>query len=390
MGRRPKISKSSLIIGKQRTINQYFNSYSKPKAKSYKKKPIEINDDESYILPSNPEETDEISSLEDEEIDSQLNRSIIELNEDKKQPKVIRTQRKIRRRKYRKRKNLGDKFAIKRKRGRKRIKDIIERKKKITELKEDKKEKGKEKENVNTFQELNDCYNRLNDLISNYSFSDITDAVIKLNNNIPAEESDPNEKQLFREIKKIISVIYKKEDIIMMCLSILSSKNPQIEKETQIEEEETQNVENTQNKANSNDNDEIDISIDEKDPISQGKEKKHREKKEFINGFELTNQPLYKFGLHFFKTKKGVYIYDPRTGQKRNCLTLYCRRNQVGCKAKCVIFSNSNDVIVKGNHNHKGIPYDSFYKNYPELKNKNWEHVQIVKESGKDFIVKQN
>ena len=99
MGRRPKISKSSLIIGKQRTINQYFNSYSKPKAKSYKKKPIEINDDESYILPSNPEETDEISSLEDEEIDSQLNRSIIELNEDKKQPKVIRTQRKIRRRK---------------------------------------------------------------------------------------------------------------------------------------------------------------------------------------------------------------------------------------------------------------------------------------------------
>ena len=167
-----------------------------------------------------------------------------------------------------------------RKRGRKRIKDIIERKKKITELKEDKKEKGKEKENVNTFQELNDCYNRLNDLISNYSFSDITDAVIKLNNNIPAEESDPNEKQLFRDIKKITSVIYKKEDIIMMCLSILSSKNPQIEKETQIEEEETQNVENTQNKANSNDNDEIDISIDEKDPISQGKEKKHREKKE--------------------------------------------------------------------------------------------------------------
>ena len=132
---------------------------------------------------------------------------------------------------------------------------------------------------MNTFQELNDCYNRLNDLISNYSFSDITDAVIKLNNNIPAEESDPNEKQLFRDIKKITSVIYKKEDIIMMCLSILSSNNPQIEKETQIEEEETQNVENTQNKANSNDNDEIDISIDEKERNGENQRKRTKRKR---------------------------------------------------------------------------------------------------------------
>ena len=32
---------------------------------------------------------------------------------------------------------------------------------------------------------------------------------------------------------------------------------------------------------------------------------------------------------------------------------------------------------------------NSFYKNYPELKNKKWEHVQIVKKEGKDLIIIQ-
>ena len=94
--------------------------------------------------------------------------------------------------------------------------------------------------------------------------------------------------------------------------------------------------------------------------------------------------------MHFFNCDKCIYQYDPPVGVKRQTLTLYCRnRTATGCRAKCVVYSYTNDVTIKGEHNHEGITKKLFYDSYPELKNKDWEHAQIVKEDGEDIIIKQ-
>ena len=69
---------------------------------------------------------------------------------------------------------------------------------------------------------LDDCYEKLDGLISKNGFTKIGYIILKLLNDI--NENDKDDDKLFNEIKNIISNISNKESIIMMCLSILSSK----------------------------------------------------------------------------------------------------------------------------------------------------------------------
>ena len=343
----------------QKTISQYFKNSQKPRIRrKLKVKKPSKEDDSSYILPSNTDETDDFDKLdlEEETIDSQLNSPVIDLTDDddeqeaksvKKYPKY---QKRIRTSKSSKKSKGRQTIA---KRGRRRSV----------------KKKG---ENMNSFAELNHCYNKLSDLISQYNFSDIADVILKLNNDIKRHPSDKEENALFKEFKKINSVIKKKDDITMMCLSILNSQKNSNE--------------------NNKDNNKCE-KFKEEEPIAPVKSKKKEPKDEkdvsFLESLKGMNQSNYKYGLHFFNSKNGVYIYDPKPGKKTESLTMYCKKYTLGCRAKCVIYNNSNDVTMKGAHNHPGTPYNSFCRTHPEFKNKNWEHAQAIEENGKDIIIKQ-
>ena len=343
----------------QKTISQYFKKSQKPRIRrKLKPKKPSKDDDSSYVLPSNTDETDDFDKidLEEETIESQINSTVIDLTEDdepkeksvKKYPKYPKMKRIIKSSKKRKgRKSIAMKWRRRR----------------------NEKKKG---ENMNSFAELNHCYNKLSDLIAQYNFSDIADVILKINNDIKKSSSDKDENTIFNEFKKINSVIKKKDDIIMMCLSILNSRKD--------------------NQENNKDNNEYE-KVKEEEPIApvKSKKKESTEKNEvsFVDSFKEMEQSNYRYGLHFFNSKNGVYIYDPKPGKKTESLTLYCKKYTLGCRAKCVIYNNSNDVTMKGTHNHSGTSYNSFCQIHPELKNKNWEHAQAIEENGKVIIIKQ-
>ena len=99
----------------------------------------------------------------------------------------------------------------------------------VSVTKKDKKTQRNEREIINkelannTMTEIEDCYKTLKELISNYSFNQISEIIIKIINDIDIED---NNDEFYQKIKKITSKIHKKETIPMMCLNILSSKIP--------------------------------------------------------------------------------------------------------------------------------------------------------------------
>ena len=395
MGRRPLRKRHSLKPN-QKTICHYFKKRPsiRMKKKFYKKNNFK-RDDESYILPSNIEDSDDYSKLDldDETVDSQLRAPLVYLDGKNKKSKEVKI--KVSRRKRKAYKPVIHRMEKpKRKRGRPRKINIENTEIKTSEEKN---------ENVNNFEELNFCYNELSELISEYPFSDVADVIIKLSNDIKMNDSDKTEKTLFNKIGKINSVIKNKQDINTMCLSILATK---ISKNELIKD-------NNINKSN-----DINVNIPEEKPqeINPGETKrkegnpikenpkeekpkyqnrvsslnKNSKVRKVLNSFKVLNQSIHKFGMHFFNCDKCIYQYDPPVGVKRQTLSLYCRnRTATGCRAKCVVYSYTNDVTIKGEHNHEGITKKLFYDSYPELKNKDWEHAQIVKEDGEDIIIKQ-
>ena len=333
--------------------NKKYPKLQKKRGRKPKKPPNE--DDDSYILPSKTEETVDFDALdlEDETIESQLNSPIIDLTDDESKVKNIKKIRTFRTMK----------------KASKRRNDIPATVKKMRKKRTTKK-KG---ENMNSFAELNHCYNKLSDLISEYNFSDIADVILKLNNDIEKDISDSTEMTLFREFKKINTIIKKKEDITMMCLSILASKN----NNTEISID------------NNKDNNDSKKAKEEKPIIEIKNEKKETKPKLFMNSLKEMKSSKYIFDFHYYNSKNGVYIYAPKVNDRIQSVTMICRRNPLGCKAKCVIYRNSDDVTMKGTHNHPGINFNYFCKLHPEFKNKDWEHVQVIKENGEEIIIKQ-
>lgn len=353
MGKR-LITKKLPLTRDQQTIPHYFNNYIKQKRKRGRPRKNPKEDDESYILPSKTDDTVDFDSLdlEDESIESQLNSPIIDLTEEEK-PKETTPK------KYPKVRTL---------------KSVKKAEKKLKNSKIKRKRMVRKKgENMNSFAELNHCYNKLTDLIGEYNFSDIADVTLKLNNDIEKDKTDSTEITLFQELKKINNIIKKKEDIIMMCLSILASKKDKKENSS---------------KVNKDNNDSP--KFKEEKPLNLfTNEKKEIKEKSFINSFKEIKSSNYKLGPHFYNAKNGVFIYDPRDKDNQQSVTMYCKKKSLGCKAKCVIYKNSNDVTMRESHNHPGFSYNHFCKIHPEFKNKDWEHVQVIKEKGEEINIIQ-
>lgn len=288
------------------------------------------------------------------------------------------------------------------------------------------------KKNLNTIKEIDICYQKLNDLFLKYSFTEISKILIELFNNIDKNENDNNE--LFQKIKNIASKL-NKGTITMICLSILSSKIPMINninisdknnkrKNNSYKNEKKEDILNKRKKKNNlmldlnkgknvnnktinkemnysteeiydyndDDNSEFLSLKEERKSIKYYEYKRNRGLKiEIVNSFR--NMPIKKYLLykHYYNDNKIIHCFNSKTAIPRWSSTLFCLKNSRGCKAKCIVKSNCNRVKVIGEHNHSnGISHMIFYQNFPFLKNKEWKHIQIIKEKEKKIIICQS
>ena len=251
----------------------------------------------------------------------------------------------------------------------------------------------KEIKRANTISELNFCYKELDDIISKYPFFEIAQIILKINNDI--NDEDNNNKELYEKIKKITSIIKDKNNITLMCLSILSSKSLLNDHINQIEESfiEINDIEEIEKEKNEED---IKIEDGKKDnDVTKAKAErkgKNMEKEinenNFFKGFKFKKNK-YLFGKHFYKYKENIYCYVPKTIKPSRFVSVYCLHRYQGCKAKIIVYRNSDYVSVIGTHKHRSRSSTEFYKKYPFLKNVEWKHIQIIKEGGKELVVLQ-
>ena len=244
------------------------------------------------------------------------------------------------------------------------------------------KKKKKNITNTNTPFELEYCYKKLNKMISKYSFEKISEILIRMNNNIDMEE-DESEKELLKKIKTITSIIKKKQDITLMILRIMSKQNMEFYQECinlhsrsnidKKEDEEVKWIKKSKNKKSKECKEHnIKKEIKQEDVLEENednkKEKKDKEK----------NQKSIIFKEHYHNDGDHIYCYKPRKIKKSSSrCSLYCdyRKNGTMCKAKCIVYTNSNYVDFSGNHDHNGVSKKYFYKMYPYLENTAWQDI---------------
>ena len=245
----------------------------------------------------------------------------------------------------------------------------------------------------NTLSEINNCYSKLNGLISKYSISKVVQIILKLINGSQEDFKDNN--QLFKKIKTITDTIENKNTITIMCLSILSTKcglnennNQKIKKEKYIQLSESQNNIKSYENDNDNDNDNDEQS---NGLINGGYDEFEEKQLVLINGFHC-KKDLLVFGTHYYNDGINIYSFVPRNSKPTTYVTAYCsKKYRKNCEAKIIVKRNSTKPMLFGNHNHiKGISKSFFYSKYPLLKDKEWKHVQIIKGIKKDKVIIQS
>jgi hypothetical protein len=246
--------------------------------------------------------------------------------------------------------------------------------------------------NTNTPFELEYCYKKLNKMISKYSFAKISEILIRMNNDIDIEE-DESEKELLKKIKKITSIIKKKQDITLMILRIMSKQNMEFFKECinlhsnidKKEGEEAKLIEKSKNKKIKEGKEHnIKKEIKEEDVLEENEDNKNDNKEK--------SQKSIIFKEHYHNDGAHIYCYKPRKIKKSSSrCSLYCdfKKNEKMCKAKCIVYTNSNYVDFSGNHDHNGVSKKYFYKMYPCLENTAWQDIQVIVENGKDVMKRQ-
>ena len=254
------------------------------------------------------------------------------------------------------------------------------------------KNKTKEQKSLD-LSKIDNCYKKLSNLISKYDFKKIGFTIVKLFNGI--DDHDKDDDKLYNEIKNIISNINNKESIVMMCLSILSSKNllnNKIAENPKVNEKQDQKNEIHEIVNLSNSNLELNNFYEASEEIEAKKEgKRQNEEITFIIGMENFKDKHYSFGKHYYNNNNQIYCFFPKTTKFEHCLTLYCCRRFEECKVTCVVKKKSKKVKINGTHNHnQGISKLSFYSQYPGLTNKEWEHIQIFKGKNKEIVVVQS
>jgi hypothetical protein len=207
---------------------------------------------------------------------------------------------------------------------------------------------------------LNYCYNELEKIIDNYSFFEVSKLILKVANEM-AEDNDDNH-ELYQQLKNISSNIKNKANLALICLSILSSKV------------QFKNGEKRKNKI----------------------KKRNLSKKEkgtpIIKKTVKNSEQKYIFGSHYYKLNDNIYCYKNKSLRPSYKSTLYCeKRDGKECEAYIKVNTDSNDILLFGDHNHEGISENSFYKRFPTFKDKIWNHIQLIKnDNNEEEIIYDN
>ena len=262
----------------------------------------------------------------------------------------------------------------------------------------------KENKNGNTYTELKNCYHELEKIMSKYSFLDIAKIILKINNGIMDKSNENHE--LYKKLEIISSMINKKDNITLMCLSILYSKNHCKNAKKEEEERSKGNKKNNRKIEDKKEDKKENKKEDKKEDKDDKEEKvKRRHTRERFNGNKIMNKDMtrlikrikrkekepYIFREHFYHVNKKIYCYKPKSSKSTYYQILYCEKRDInGCNAKVLVNSNPNDILVLGEHGHRGISLREFYKRFPMFKNKDWNHIQLVKEDDEEYIIYNN
>ena len=221
-------------------------------------------------------------------------------------------------------------------------------------------ENQKENKN-NTDSDLNYCYNELEKIIENYSFFEVSKLILKVANGMTEDNDDNHE--LYQKLKNISSNIKNKGNLALICLSILSSK-----------------VQFKKGKKEKN-------KIKKPNHIKKEKETPVINKTVKING-----RQKYIFGNHYYKLDNNIYCYKNKAKRPNYKISLYCeKREGKKCKAYVKVNSDSNNILVFGEHKHEGIPENIFYNKFPTFKDKDWNHIQLIKnDNNEEEIIYDN
>ena len=262
----------------------------------------------------------------------------------------------------------------------------------------------KENKNGNTYTELKNCYHELEKIMSKYSFLDIAKIILKINNGIMDKSNENHE--LYKKLEIISSMINKKDNITLMCLSILYSKNHTKTFKKEEEKRSNNNKKNNRKIEDKKEDKKENKKEDKKEDKDDKEEKvKRRHTRERFNGNKIMNKDMtrlikrikrkekepYIFREHFYHVNKKIYCYKPKSSKSTYYQILYCEKRDInGCNAKVLVNSNPNDILVLGDHGHRGISLREFYKRFPMFKNKDWNHIQLVKEDDEEYIIYNN
>ena len=262
----------------------------------------------------------------------------------------------------------------------------------------------KENKNGNTYTELKNCYHELEKIMSKYSFLDIAKIILKINNGIMDKSNENHE--LYKKLEIISSMINKKDNITLMCLSILYSKNHTKTFKKEEEKRSNNNKKNNRKIEDKKEDKKENKKEDKKEDKDDKEEKvKRRHTRERFNGNKIMNKDMtrlikrikrkekepYIFREHFYHLNKKIYCYKPKSSKSTYYQILYCEKRDInGCNAKVLVNSNPNDILVLGDHGHRGISLREFYKRFPMFKNKDWNHIQLVKEDDEEYIIYNN
>ena len=120
---------------------------------------------------------------------------------------------------------------------------------------------------------------------------------------------------------------------------------------------------------------------DSEDPEDYKRKRKYGK---IVKGFSGMKQLRYIFGNHYYKHKNNIYCYYATGLKAHRYVSAYCFHRDFGCRAKCVVYANCNKVELHGTHfNNCPVSKKIFYIDFPDLKNKKWSHVQIIKKKYK-------
>ena len=90
---------------------------------------------------------------------------------------------------------------------------------------------------------------------------------------------------------------------------------------------------------------------------------------------------------HFYNLNGSIYCYVPKGNKKTSQCFLYCYKHK--CKAKFYLDMEMKKGKLYGRHYHEGVDIEKYEKDFPEIKEKNWEHLQYdIKDKKNIFIWK--